>query len=48
LDQKEEKLNVVVQDLKQRQKTMPILRRLRAAREMKNLQVEERTIQEER
>jgi hypothetical protein len=30
LDQREEKLNVAVQDLKQRQKEMPISERLRA------------------
>jgi hypothetical protein len=47
LEQREEKLNVAVQDLKQRQKTMAISLRLRVMQEMKNLQAEVKTIQEE-
>jgi len=39
-------LNIVVQDLKNRLKTMVIPLRLRVAHEMKNLQAEVKTIQE--
>jgi hypothetical protein len=48
LDQREENLNTTVKDLKQRQKEMPISERMKAAQEMKNLQVELKKIQEER
>jgi hypothetical protein len=41
-------LNVAVQDLKKRQKTMAISLRLRAAQEMKNLQAEVKVTQEEK
>jgi hypothetical protein len=38
LEQREEKLNVVVQDLKKRQKTMDISLRMKVVQELKNLQ----------
>jgi hypothetical protein len=38
LDQREEKVNATVQYLKQRYKTMPISKRMKAAQEMKNMQ----------
>jgi hypothetical protein len=38
LDQREEKMNVAVQDLKQRQKTMSISDRIKSMQEMKNMQ----------
>jgi hypothetical protein len=41
-------LNVAVHDLKKRQNEMPISEKMKAAQEMKNLQVELKTIQEER
>jgi hypothetical protein len=47
LDQSKENLNSAVQDLKQRQKEMPISERMKAAQKNKNLQVELKTIQEE-
>jgi hypothetical protein len=48
LDQREEKLNTAVQDLNQRHKAMPISKRMKDVQEMNNLQVELKTIQEER
>jgi hypothetical protein len=48
LDQREEKMNVTVQDLKQRQKMMSISDRLKSAQEMKNMQAYLKTIQGER
>jgi uncharacterized protein YlxW (UPF0749 family) len=48
LDQREEKMKTIVCDLNQRHNTIPISERLRAMKEMKNLQVEVSTIQEER
>jgi hypothetical protein len=37
LEQREEKMNVVVQDLKKRKKTMYISIRMKVAQELKNL-----------
>jgi hypothetical protein len=48
LEQKEENLTTPIHDLKQSQKTIPILEKLRIAQEMKNLQIEVKNIQEER
>jgi hypothetical protein len=48
LEQREEKLNVVVQDLKKRQKTMDISLRMKATQELKNLQEEVKTVQEQK
>jgi hypothetical protein len=48
LDQREEKVNVAVQYLKQRKKEMPISERMKVAQEMKNLQEELKTIQEDK
>jgi hypothetical protein len=44
LDQREEKLNVVVHDLKQRQKMMSISDMLKIMQEMKNIQEDLNTI----
>jgi hypothetical protein len=38
LDQKEEVINIAIQELKQRQKSMSITKRVKGAREMKTLQ----------
>jgi hypothetical protein len=48
LDQKEGNINTTVQDLKQRQKNMAILDRMKSAQEMKNLQAELKSIQMEK
>jgi hypothetical protein len=40
LDQKQEKITADIQDLKQQQKAMAILERMRSAPDMKNLQAE--------
>jgi hypothetical protein len=45
LDQREDKVNIVVQYLKQRKKEMPISKRMKAAWEMKSLQAELKKIQ---
>jgi hypothetical protein len=45
LDQKEEGINTVMQELKQKKKTMTIPDRLKSAQEMKNLQAELKSIQ---
>jgi hypothetical protein len=48
LDQREEKINSVVQDIKQRKKEMSISYRLKRAHEMNNLEVEIRAMKEEK
>jgi hypothetical protein len=48
LEQREENLNVAVQDLKKRQKTMDISLRMKATEELKNLQAEVKTVQEQK
>jgi hypothetical protein len=48
LEQREEKLNVVVQYLKKRQKTINISLRMKASQELKNLQEEVKMVQEKK
>jgi predicted nucleic acid-binding Zn-ribbon protein len=44
-DKEEERISTTIQDLKQRQKTMPITERIKGAQEMKKLQAELTTVQ---
>jgi hypothetical protein len=48
MDQREEKLRFVVQNLKKKKNTMSISMRIRVVQEMKNLQAEVNTTQEEK
>ena len=48
LDQKQEKITADIQDLKQQQKAMAILERMRSAQDMNNLQVEVKVAQEDK
>jgi hypothetical protein len=48
LEQREEKLNMVVQDLKKRKNTMDISFRMKFMQELKNLQAKVKTMQEEK
>jgi hypothetical protein len=48
LEQREEKMNKVVQDLKKIKKTMDISLRMKASQELKKLEVEVKTVQEKK
>jgi hypothetical protein len=44
-DKEEEMINEVIQEIKQRKKTIPILERVKGMHELKNMQVELITVQ---